>query len=275
MRRQILLSIAAAALLASCGEEAPQSGETANTPTGDQATPAEEQTADITALIDAAISNPARPKADVTDDADRNPAAVLAFAGVKPGMTVYEMEAGSGYYTELLSFLVGPDGAVTMQNPPSFDSFLDDAAPNRLAGDRLANVTYDKVNFDELTADDASVDVVTWFLGPHELYFAPSEGVTLGEVGPTYAEIVRVLKPGGIFVVLDHAAAPGSEVTTGGTLHRIDPDIIRRLATDAGFVLTAESDVLRNLDDNYAASVFDPAVRRKTDRFLIKFQKPE
>ena len=86
---------------------------------------------------------------------------------------------------------------------------------------------------------------------------------------------MRILKPGGTFVVLDHSAAPGSPSSTGGTVHRIDPEIVRELARNAGFVFAGESDVLRHPEDNYDSNVFDPTVRRMTDRFLYKYTKPE
>ena len=226
------------------------------------------------AAIQTALSNPARPNIDLRDDRSRKPAAVLTFAGVAPGMSIYEMEAGAGYYTELVSRIVGPDGSVTMQNPPAFESFLADAVADRLKNNRLPNVVYDRVNFDELSAEDASVDLVTWILGPHELYFTPSEGVILGEVGPSYAEAFRVLKPGGKFLALDHAATPGSDETTGHTLHRIDPEIVKKAALAAGFVLEAESDILRNPADKHDMGVFDPKIRRNTDRFIFRFVKP-
>ncbi|GJL94739.1 MAG: methyltransferase [Hyphococcus sp.] len=233
------------------------------------------ETANSEAALAAALASDMRPDEDKADDAARKPGAVIAFAGIAPGMSVFEMEAGSGYYTEIISHIVGPEGSVIMQNPESFDAFLGDAVPKRLADDRLANVRHTKSNFDNLDAEDASADVVTWILGPHEMYFTPSDGVTLGEVGPTYDEVFRVLKPGGSFVVLDHKAAPGSPETTGGTLHRIDPDIVKGLAASAGFVLVEESDVLANAEDDYSMSVFDPKVRRNTDRFLHKYAKPE
>lgn len=222
----------------------------------------------------AAVADPDRPQDDRADDELRKPAKVLAFIGIEPGMSVFEMEAGPGYYTELFSKLVGPDGEVVMQNPESFDSFLGDAVPNRVNG-RLENVRVSKSNFDSLDAEDASADLVTWMLGPHELYYTPNGGGSLGDVERTYAEVVRILKPGGVFIALDHAAASGAPETTGGTTHRIDPAIVKELAADAGFVFAGESDVLRNPNDSYQTSVFDPAVRRKTDRFLFKFKKPE
>ncbi|MEM9496098.1 MAG: class I SAM-dependent methyltransferase [Pseudomonadota bacterium] len=222
-----------------------------------------------------AIAAPSRPTADRKDDASRRPADILAFTGVTAGMTVLEMEAGNGYYTELFSSIVGPSGKVFMQNPAAFDSFLGDAVTDRLGEERLPNVQYSKTNFDALEPGDASIDLVTWFLGPHEIYFTPSDGASLGEEGATYAEIFRVLKPGGAFIVLDHAARPGSPKETGGTLHRIDPAIVEALAVNAGFKRVEESDLLRNPGDMFDMGVFDPAVRRKTDRFVIKYVKPK
>ena len=225
------------------------------------------------AEISAAIQSADRSSDDRSLDSARKPEKVLAFIDVKPGMTIFEMEAGNGYYTELLSTLVGPDGAVVMQSPPAFDSFLGAAIDARTADGRLANVRVSKSSFDNLDAEDNSADVVTWILGPHELWFAPSDGSDLGDPADAFAEVHRILKPGGTFVILDHAAAAGSPEITGGTLHRIDPAIIKTLADEAGFDLIAESDLLRNPDDMFDMGVFDPAVRRNTDRFLLKYRK--
>lgn len=225
--------------------------------------------------IAAAIAHSARPADDLADDASRKPADVLAFAGVEPGMRIFEMEAGRGYYTEILSRAVGPAGAVIIQNPPAFESFAGAAIDRRLRDDRLANVQLTRSNFDDLKADDGAVDIVTWFLGPHELYFMPAGVEDLGDETRAYGEIMRVLKPGGYFVVLDHAAPPGAPKSTGGDTHRIDPAIVKTLAGAAGFELVDQSDILRNPNDQYALGVFDLDVRRKTDRFLLKFRKPE
>ena len=223
----------------------------------------------------AAVANAARLDEDWADDNMRKPADVLAFIGVEPGMTVFELEAGQGYYTEMMSTLVGDDGAVVMQSPPNFDGFLANAISQRLAGGRLANVRLSKTAFDQLEAEDGAVDLATWLLGPHELFFTPPTGGSLGDPAGAFAEIYRILKPGGAFVVLDHAAAPGTPSSSGGSVHRIDPAIVKQLAADAGFILSEESDILRNPKDDYEMSVFDPMVRRKTDRFLLKFVKPE
>ena len=216
-----------------------------------------------------------RPEQDYEMYPVRKSAEVLAFSGIMPGMTVVEMEAGDGFYTELFSRVAGPDGKVYMQNPPSFKAFLGDSVSKRVDG-RLLNVQIVESAFDNLSnVPDADADIVTWFLGPHELWYTPKgepEGV-LGDPDMTFDEIARVLKPGGHLVVLDHMAPAGSPPTTGGETHRIDKAVIIALAEDHGLTLTDESDLLANPDDDGTVQVFDPTVRRKTDRFLLKFAK--
>jgi len=223
----------------------------------------------------AAFAKDDRPESDYVQHEARKARDVLAFTGIGAGMTVIDMEAGGGVYTEIFAKTVGPTGTVHMQNPPLFDGFAGDAIKARVADDRLPNVQQMRTAFDSLPVDDASVDVVTWFLGPHELWFNPEgapEGI-LGDPDKAFDEIARVLKPGGHFVALDHRAAAGAGPETGGTTHRIDPAIVVARAASAGLALIQESDVLANDTDDYDKNVFDPGVRRQTDRFLLKFEK--
>lgn len=220
----------------------------------------------------AILSDPGRSDADKKDDAARKPAEVLDFAQIHPGDTILEMEVGRGWYTEILSKAVGPNGKVITQNPAEFGYSAPAMAERRAAG-HLGNVTDTTSHFDDLKVADGSVDKVLWILGPHELYYVPKGSTGLGDPAKAFSEISRVLKPGGEFVVMDHAANAGSPSTTGGTIHRIDPAIVLGLAKDAGFKLEAKSDVLANPDDDRTKMVFDPTVRRHTDQFLFRFKK--
>ena len=224
----------------------------------------------------AAFAKDDRPEGDYEQHKARKAEAVLAFTGIASDMTVIDIEAGDGVYTEIFSKTVGAGGTVHMQNPPLFDGFYGDAIKARVADNRLANVVLMRTAFDTLPVTDESVDVVTWFLGPHELWFYPddAEKGILGDPDKAFVEIARVLKSGGHFIALDHQSAAGSPAESGGTTHRIDKAIVVERVQAAGLKLIDKSNLLANSEDDYEKNVFDPTVRRKTDRFLMKFAKP-
>lgn len=222
-------------------------------------------------LVAAALAHGDRPSADAADDGRRMPLEVLSFAGIGSGMNVLDMEAGGGYYTEIMSRTVGASGSVTMQNPPAFESFTGDADDNRAAS--LANVTLTITNFDELAVPDNSMDLVTWILGPHELWFFPAENVSLGDPEKAFQEIARVLKPGGRFLAIDHHAAADSGPEVGGTLHRIREDIVREHATAAGLNVIRSSNLHVNENDPLDNGVFDPSIQGKTSKFVVLYEK--
>ncbi|MEK7266302.1 MAG: hypothetical protein AAB227_09410 [Pseudomonadota bacterium] len=276
-RTLMLALMASAATLAACAKktEAPSPA-----PAAEEVEPAPAEAAppradvDYAAVAASAVADPARPEEDRKDDERRKPATALEFFEVAPGMTVFEIEAGGGWYTELLSHAAGPGGAVVMQNPQGFLSFVGEQIKTRLAGNRLANVRQSLSNFDKFDASDASADLVTWVQGPHELYYKPDDGTSLGDPSASYAEIYRITKPGGAFVVIDHSAAAGAPETAGNDLHRIDRAIVVAMAEAAGFKLEAESDFLANAEDPRTIAVFDPAIRGHTDQFALRFRKP-
>ena len=270
MRRIAFLLTASALIVAACAEKknSPATAPAAVEAAG--AAPA----ADYAGLAAAAVADPRRPEADRAEDARRQPAAALEFFRVEPGMTVFEIEAGAGWYTELLSHLVGPDGSVVMQNPEGFRAFVGEQIDARLKDGRLANVRQSLSTFDALDAPDAGVDAVTWVQGPHELYYTPGDGASLGDPARAYAEIFRILKPGAVFAVIDHSALAGAPETSGNELHRVDRAIVVAMAEAAGFRLEAESDFLANADDPRTITVFDPAIRGRTDQFALRFKKP-
>jgi predicted methyltransferase len=260
------VSLVALAAAAACNEaEAPA------TPATTETAPAAEPAPDYAAVVGSTERLPT----DTERDAARKPAEILAFSKIMTGDTVFEMEAGGGYYTELISRAVGPTGKVIMQGPAEFVQFYKDDMDAHLANGRLANVTVSQTPFDTLEAADGTVDVVTWFQGPHEMYCKEACGnAPLGDTAKAYTEIFRVLKPGGYFVINDHAATAGAPETTGNDLHRIDPAIIKTAAEAAGFVLEEESAALANAADDHTKGVFDDTVRGKTDQFLLRYKKP-
>lgn len=224
------------------------------------------------ANVTAALAHPDRPSEDAAADADRKPAQVLAFAGLNTGMSILELEAGGGYYTEILSRAVGANGSVILQHPPGLMGFVGDGIDLRTADNRLPNVTVSISNFDALDVADNSIDMVTWILGPHELGFAPDD-VSLGDPNGAFREIVRVLKPGGVLLASDHIAPNGAGLEAGGTLHRIEESLVTKMATDAGLTVVGTSDLLKNPADPLDVGVFSPAVRGNTSQFIVLYRK--
>lgn len=226
-------------------------------------------------VYEAAVANPGRSESDRERDVSRKPADVLAFFRIAPGMRVFDLYSGGGYYAELLSYVVGPTGAVTAHNNQPYLGFAGDEIAVRYAGDRLSNVTQLIAENNELTIGPGRYDAVTMILAYHDVYYADPENGWAPIDGPKLlAEIYAALKPGGVIGIVDHYAPLGSPSSTGNTTHRIDLDLLVADFKAAGFVLEDTSDMLRNLDDDRSIVVFDPAVRGRTDRFVLRFRKP-
>jgi predicted methyltransferase len=211
-----------------------------------------------------------RPAEDVARDAARKPADMLAFAGIKPGQTVADFIPGGGYFTRVFSAAVGASGKVVAVVPAAAEA----ANPERskavraLAGSGWPNVSVTTFPLEPAMA--GTLDLFWTAQNYHDLHNSlPPEGV----IGFNKA-VFAALKPGGTFVVSDHAAADGSGLAATKTLHRIDPAIIKAEVTAAGFKFDGESSALRNSADPRSANVFDPAIRGKTDQIVYRFKKP-
>ncbi len=222
------------------------------------------------AYLAAAVADKARPAADTARDAERKPAEVLAFAGVKPGQKVGELIPGGGYYTRLLSDVVGPKGKVYALWPEGFAKArpqLVDAS--KAIAPNVSAVVYTPVS---LGAPE-KLDMVWTSENYHDFHNAPP-GAPPADIKAFNKEVFDALRPGGVFLVEDHAGAAGTGVTETGTLHRIDPAAVKSEVEAAGFKLAAQSDVLKNPADPHSAKVFDPSIRGHTDKLLFKFVKP-
>jgi predicted methyltransferase len=221
---------------------------------------------------DAILGAPMRAAEDRARDERRKAVESLAFMSVRPGIAILDIEAGSGYWSEILARATGPSGSVIMQNPPAFEGRLKPLIDARLGSNGLANMRPSFSNFDALAPTTGSVDLVTWVQGPHELYFTPPSG-SLGNPSKTFQEIARVLKRGGVFIVIDHSALPGQPATTGQTLHRIDPALTIASAAAVGLVLERRGDFLANPADPKTKSAFDASIRGSTDQHALRFVK--
>lgn len=223
--------------------------------------------------IAAAVASPDRPAADVDRDAERKPAQLLAFAGIKPGDRVADLIPGGGYFTRIFSNAVGPTGHVYAVVPAEFVKLSPKALGAAQAiptATAFTNVTVVDGSLAALAIPEA-LDVAWTSDNYHDVY---------GFVGAAAAEqmdaaVFKALKPGGVFIVVDHVANAGTSDTSSNTLHRIDPETVKQQVLAAGFKLEAESSVLRNPRDTHDVAVFAPAVRGQTDQFVFKFRKPE
>ncbi len=212
-----------------------------------------------------------RSPADAARDAGRRPAEVLAFLGVEPGMTVLDQYASGGWYTEVLSAAVGPTGRVIAQNAPRMlqmrEGANEKAISARLADGRLGNVERLDKDLGDLGLAPESLDMAFTALNFHDYYYLMSPEAAAASL----AEVYAALKPGGVLGIVDHYGAPDAE---NAKLHRIDPQIVRDMASEAGFVVEAQSDILEMPDDDLSKMVFDPEIRGKTSRFVLRLRKP-
>ena len=221
-----------------------------------------------------ALEHEGRPAADRERDAARQPADVLEFAGIKPGMTVLDLFSGGGYYSEILSVIVGDGGHVDAHSNVAYLGFVGDEFKDRHANDRLGNVSVVMAENNELELESGRYDAVFLSLTFHDFYLDSAEGWPKIDVDKLLAELLAGLKPGGTVTIIDHYADAGSPTDTANSLHRIDPAIVKEAMRAAGFELDGQSDLLRNPEDDHSKSVFDPSLRGRTDRFMLRFRKP-
>jgi predicted methyltransferase len=224
------------------------------------------------ANVTAAVADKGRPEADTKRDADRKPAEMLEFAGVKPGMVVADFLPGGGYFTRIFAKAVGPKGKVlAISNPPPPNATTPPAIIGIAADPQYGNITLVNTGIGSFKLPE-QVDVLWTSQNFHDLYLTRFKL----DVPAVVKEIYDAVKPGGTFIVLDHAAAAGAPVVeTANTLHRIDPASVRATVEAAGFKYVGESKVLANPTDDHTKGVFDATLRGHTDQFIYKFRKPK
>ena len=226
--------------------------------------------------IDAAVAHPGRPAADLARDTTDHPAQVLRLAGVKPGMTVADILAGDGYYSELLGYVVGPKGHVIMLNNAAFDHWSEPDLPNRLAGNRMTNVTHRVSELDDMQLASASLDAVFLVKVYHDLYWVdpkPNSPWPKINVPSVLDQLSKALRPGGVLLVVDHSAKAGRGTADAGTLHRIDQAYAIKDFEAHGFMLAKKSDLLKMPDDARDQISYKGPMLGKTDRFILVFKK--
>jgi predicted methyltransferase len=226
--------------------------------------------------IDTALASPDRPEADRAQDERRKAREFLEFAGIEPGMKVLDAFAAGGYYTELLSRIVGEGGSVIAYNNAAYARFAANGIEARYAGNRLPNVQQLTVEVDQLELPPGSLDAVFFVMSYHDLYWRPMDrSWPPTDPAQMLRKLHAALKVGGVVIVQDHVAVPGGDTAAVvDRLHRIDPEVVRRDFKAAGFALEAESPMLARPDDDHAKQVFDPDIRGRTDQFVFRFRRP-
>jgi predicted methyltransferase len=223
--------------------------------------------------IAAAVADPSRPPADTARDPDRKPAETLAFVGVKPNDKIADYAAGAGYFTRLFANVAGPAGHVYASVPSPLFQY-----PNIVKG--IAEVQAYAVDHQNVSVSFGSVLSTVRYPEKLDLFWISQNYHDLHDrfMGPVdmaafNRAVYNALKPGGVYVVLDHVAAKGSPADVTDTLHRIEPSTVRREVEAAGFSFEGQSTLLSNPADPHTAGVFDPSIRGHTDQFMIKFRR--
>jgi predicted methyltransferase len=228
-----------------------------------------------TTIYEQAVANPARSGADRKRDEREYPAEVMAFAGLQPGMKVADVFGGGGYYSELISYVVGTKGAVTLLNNPPYEDYAAKELKAHLAANRLPNVKHSVIDPKDLKLGQEQYDQVWIVLSYHDLFYAdPENGWPAIDADNFVDQIYKALKPGGAFLIIDHAAPAGLGKGGAQFLHRIEESFARSDIERHGFEFAGHFDKLRNPDDKLEIEVFNAQVQHKTDRFVHLYRKP-
>jgi predicted methyltransferase len=227
---------------------------------------------------DAAVAHAGRSAADLKRDSLDHPADILRLSGIKPGMRVADVLAGDGYYSELASYVVGPRGKIFMINNAAFDHWSEGPLQARLESNRLANVEHETLDLNHMNLAPGSLDAVFLVKVYHDLYWVDTDGASEGlwpkiDTSAVLDQLSRALKPGGVLLLVDHSAKPGSGNTAASGLHRIEEAYAVKDFESHGFKVAAKSDLLRRPDDARNQVSYKGPMLGKTDRFVVVFRK--
>ena len=218
--------------------------------------------------IAAAVANPARTAEDRERDARDKPAEIMAFAGVKPGMTVIDLFSAGGYWTELLAGAVGPTGKVLAVNNVPYAQYAKDDIKKRFGDNHMTNVEQHVVEASHMYLPPKGADLVVIVMSYHDVYWIDEkEGWPQIDTDGFLKSLKAAIKPGGKLLIIDHNAAAGTGKEIAGKLHRLNEEWSRKSLTSAGFTFVKSYDGLRNPNDQLDKMVYDPAVKGHTDRY--------
>lgn len=229
---------------------------------------AEAPNAGLSAAYAAAIADPLRPAEERERDPLRHPAEMLAFAELSPGDRIADIRPGAGYFTRLFARVVGPQGHVYAFVPDQ-TAARENARAQPLV-DAYGNVSLVNGRLETMRFDQP-LDVIFVSQEYHDFhlpFFGPAD------IAQVNASAFRALRPGGLYVLIDHQARPGSGISDTAQLHRMEGAQLRREVEAAGFVFDGESTAVANPADDHSLNVFDPAIRGRTDQFVYRFRKP-
>lgn len=230
--------------------------------------------ADQPAIYQAALANPARTDKDRERDLRDKPADILALGEIRPGMTVVDVFGAGGYWSEILTGVVGPKGSVLLVNNAPYVEFAKKEYDARFAGDRLPGVTRLVVDPADMKLGSGSADAAIIVMSYHDLYYVDEKnGWPAIDAAKFIDQVRKSLKPGGVFIVVDHSAKTGTGSAAAQLLHRIDEAFAMADIESHGFKLVKTWNGLRNPDDDRSKLVFDPSIRGKTDRFVQVYRK--
>ncbi len=223
---------------------------------------------------DAAVAHAGRSAADLKRDALDHPADILRLAGIKAGMRVADVLAGDGYYSELASYVVGPKGKIFMINNAAFDHWSEGPLQERLKSGRLGNVEHQTLDLNHMNIAPKSLDAVFLIKVYHDLYWVdPTNEWPKVDTGGVLDQLVNALKPGGVLLLVDHSAKPGSGTTAASSLHRIEESYAVHDFESRGLKVVARSDLLRRPDDARDQISYKGPALGKTDRFVLVLRK--